>query len=119
MGRTGSGMAKRVVKRLVISAAVVLAVVELAPARAQQALVSMTPNNTPLAFGMDAQQVSLALGTPLNYVSGRRGNEMYLALPNVKGAALSYRNDGLYLQFRRGKLEGWKGDWRANRPYPW
>jgi hypothetical protein len=118
MGRTGSGMAERVVKRLVISAAVVLAVTELAPARAQQVLAP-APNNTPLAFGMDVQQVSMALGTPLNYVRGRRGNELYLALPNVKGAALSYRNDGLYLQFRRGKLEGWKGDWRANRPYHW
>jgi hypothetical protein len=41
---------------------------------------------------------------------------MFLALPNVKGSALSARRDGLYLQFRRGKLEGWKGDWGTNRP---
>jgi hypothetical protein len=80
------------------------------PARAQQA------NNTPLAFGMDADQASQVLGTTLIYVRGRPGNEMFLALPNVKGSALSDRRDGLYLQFRRGKLEGWKGDWGTNRP---
>ncbi len=82
----------------------------LSSAHAQQA------NNTPLAFGMDTQEVSRALGTTLVYVKGRPGNEMFLALPNVKGSALSDRRDGLYLQFRRGRLEGWKGDWGTNRP---
>ena len=80
------------------------------PATAQAA------NNTPLAFGMSVDDASAALGTSLVYVRGRPGNEMFLALPNVKGAALSDRRDGLYLQFRRGKLEGWKGDWGT--PYP-
>ena len=73
-------------------------------------------NNTPLAFGMNAEEVSRALGTTLVYVRGRPGDEMFLALPNVKGSALSDRKDGLYLQFRRGKLDGWKGDWGTNRP---
>lgn len=82
-------------------------------ARAQQVSV---PNNAPLFFGMSVEQVSLVLGTTLNYVGGRPGDEVYLALRNVKGSALSDRTDGLYLQFRRGKLTGWKGDWRANRP---
>jgi hypothetical protein len=67
-------------------------------------------------FGMNAEQVSQALGAPLNYVRGRPGNELYVALPNVKGATLSYRSDGLYLQFRRGRLSGWKGDWGTMRP---
>jgi hypothetical protein len=87
------------------------------PAQAQQGLVAPAPNNTPLAFGMDPEQASLALGVTLNYVRGRPGDEMYLALPNVKGSALADRHDGLYLQFRRGRLEGWKGDWGTNRPY--
>ncbi|SDT60086.1 hypothetical protein [Bradyrhizobium canariense] len=82
----------------------------LAPAHAQLA------NNTPLTFGMSADEASQALGTQLIYVRGRPGNEMFLALPNVKGSALSDRRDGLYLQFRRGKLDGWKGDWGTNRP---
>jgi hypothetical protein len=82
----------------------------VSPAQAQAA------NNTPLAFGMNVDQVSAVLGTTLVYVRGRPGDEMFLALPNVKGSALSDRRDGLYLQFRRGKLEGWKGDWGTNRP---
>jgi hypothetical protein len=73
-------------------------------------------NNTPLAFGMNVEEASAALGTTLVYVRGRPGDEMFLALPNVKGSALSDRRDGLYLQFRRGKLDGWKGDWGTNHP---
>jgi hypothetical protein len=82
----------------------------LSPAQAQLA------NSTPLTFGMTADQASQALGVQLVYVRGRPGEEMYLALPNVKGSALSDRRDGLYLQFRRGKLAGWKGDWGSKRP---
>ena len=82
----------------------------LSPAQAQVA------NSTPLTFGMTADQASQALGVQLTYVRGRPGEEMYLALPNVKGSALSDRRDGLYLQFRRGKLTGWKGDWGSKRP---
>jgi hypothetical protein len=96
--------------------AVAMAGVMLSPARAQQGTPAAVPNNTPLSFGMDAEQASRALGTPLIYVRGRPGNEMYLALSNVKGSALANRYDGLYLQFRRGRLEGWKGDWGENRP---
>jgi hypothetical protein len=88
----------------------------ISPARAQQGAPVAAPNNTPLSFGMDAEQASRALGTSLIYVRGRPGNEMYLALSNVKGSALANRYDGLYLQFRRGRLEGWKGDWGENRP---
>ena len=86
------------------------------PAAAQQAATAAAPNNTPLSFGMNADTASHVLGTTLIYVRGRPGDEMYLALPNVKGSALSDRKDGLYLQFRRGRLEGWKGDWGSNRP---
>jgi hypothetical protein len=88
----------------------------LSAASAQTVVTATAPNNTPLFYGMKPDEASQALGTPLNYVSGRPGNELYLALANVKGAALSDRNDGLYLQFRRGRLTGWKGDWRSVRP---
>jgi hypothetical protein len=72
--------------------------------------------NVPLVFGMTIDQASIALGVPLNYVWGSPGNELFVALPNVKGATLSKRSDGLYLQFRRGHLTGWKGDWGTIRP---
>jgi len=91
-----------------------LANVSLTPAWSQQ-----SPRGTsgaPLNFGMNAEQASQALGVPLNYVRGRPGDELLLAIPNVKGSALSTRSDGLYLQFRKGRLEGWKGDWEIIRP---
>jgi hypothetical protein len=96
--------------------AVAIAGAAFSPALAQQGTLPV-PNNTPLSFGMHADEASRALGTSLNYVrGGRPGDELYLALPNVKGAALSSRSDGLYLQFRRGRLEDWKGDWGTVRP---
>jgi hypothetical protein len=49
-------------------------------------------------------------------VRGRPGNELLLAIPNVKGSALSIRSDALYLQFRKGRLSGWKGDWGTITP---
>jgi hypothetical protein len=105
---------------VVFGAAAVLTVAiagaTLSPARAQQGAPAPAPKNTPLVFGMDAEQASRALGASLIYVRGRPGNEMYLALSNVKGSALANRYDGLYLQFRHGRLEGWKGDWGENRP---
>ncbi len=89
---------------------VTTATAALSPARAQVA------NDTPLAFGMNVDQASQVLGTTLVYISGRPGDEMFLALPNAKGSALSDRRDGLYLQFRHGRLDGWKGDWGTSRP---
>ncbi|WP_249148315.1 hypothetical protein [Bradyrhizobium jicamae] len=81
--------------------------------RAQQRLGS---NNVPLTFGMTVDQASQALGVPLTYVRGRPGSELFLALSNVKGSILSNRSDGLYLQFGRGHLIAWKGDWGTIRP---
>jgi hypothetical protein len=70
----------------------------------------------PLAFGMSIDEASTALGVPLSYVRGRPGDELLMALPNVKGSALAIRSDALYLQFRRGRLSGWKGDWGTAKP---
>jgi hypothetical protein len=86
-----------------------------APASAQTAFA---PRNAtlPLTYGMSADQASQSLGVPLQYVRGTTGNELLLAVPNIKGAALAIRSDGLYLQFRKGKLTGWKGDWGTIRP---
>lgn len=99
-----------------IVAAVMLAMGGLSPtaAQAQQAAMRASPNL--LTFGMTPDQASQALGTQLYYVRGRPGDELLLALPNVKGASLAMRSDGLYLQFRKGRLTGWKGDWGTIRP---
>ena len=87
-----------------------------APATAQQPtphapFTATLSNNTPLAFGMNAQDAAVALGTPLTYVSGRPGGEILLAVRHQGGSGFFPRNDRLYLQFRGGRLAGWKGDW--------
>ena len=71
-------------------------------------------NHTPLVFGMDVTDVSRALGEPLSYISGRPGDEIYLAIRNIGGSGLFNHYDRLYLQFRNGRLAGWKGDWGHN-----
>ena len=71
-------------------------------------------NNTPLVFGMDVEDASRALGTPLNYIRGRPGDEIYLAFRNIGGSGLFFQKHRLYLQFRKGRLAGWKGDWGHN-----
>ena len=71
-------------------------------------------NTTPLRFGMDAEEAARALGTPLNYVSGRPGEEIYLTFRDIGGSGLFVNKHRLYLQFRKGRLAGWKGDWGHN-----
>jgi hypothetical protein len=105
-------------RKMVFGAAAILAMAMAGVTLSHAQQGPPAPNNTPLSFGMDADQASRALGVPLIFVRGRPGNEMYLALANVKGSALANRKDGLYLQFRHGRLSGWKGDWGENRPVP-
>jgi hypothetical protein len=76
--------------------------------------VATLSNNTPLAFGMDQQQAANALGTPLTWIRGRPGDEIYLAFRDIGGSGFFNRKDRLYLQFRRGRLAAWKGDWGRN-----
>jgi hypothetical protein len=109
--------------RPMASAAAVLMIAlagRASPAGAQQMAPFAAPrppftatlsNNTPLVFGMGAQDASHALGAPLNYISGRPGEEIILAVRHVGGSGFFPRDDRLYLQFRRGRLAGWKGDW--------
>jgi hypothetical protein len=78
------------------------------------AFTATLSNNTPLAFGMDVEQTSRALGQPLQYVSGRHGEAIYLALRNLGGSGLINHHDRLFLQFRRGRLTGWKEDYGRN-----
>ncbi|MBR0958405.1 hypothetical protein [Bradyrhizobium japonicum] len=80
----------------------------------RQPFVVTLSNNTPLAFGMDAEQTARALGQPLQYVRGRPGNEIYLALRNIGGSGLIPYRHRLFLQFRHGRLAGWKEDYGEN-----
>jgi hypothetical protein len=69
-------------------------------------------NIWPLAFGMTPQDVADALGSPLVYVRGRPGSEIFVTARDA-GIPSFYRgSERIYLQFRRGRLTGWKKDWR-------
>ncbi len=113
-----------VVRRLAqIASVVAVFLAPLAPAGAQQWIPGAVPrapfvatlsNNTPLAFGMDISDASQALGGPLDYVSGRPGEEIFLAIRNVGGSGLLDHHDRLFLKFRKGRLTGWKADWGHN-----
>ena len=48
----------------------------------------------------------------------RRGSEIYLA-SGPAGIPGAYPTDfGIALQFRNGRLTGWKKDWQLRRPWP-
>jgi hypothetical protein len=68
-------------------------------------------NTTPLVFGMGADDAARALGTPLQYISGRPGDEIFLTFRQIGGSGLFPRSDRLFLQFRAGRLTGWKADY--------
>lgn len=108
-------------KQTLLAAGAMALVAMPGPAPAQQPVfpprlpfVKTLSNNTPLAFGMDADETARALGQPLQYVRGRRGNEIYLALRNLGGSRLIPYRHRLFLQFRHGKLAGWKEDYGEN-----
>jgi hypothetical protein len=111
--------------RWLAAAGLLFVAISAMPASAQQFAPQSAPpfsppftatlsNNTPLVFGMGEEDAARALGAPLNYISGRPGDEIYLAIRDIGGSGFFNRKDRLYLQFRRGRLAGWKGDWGRN-----
>lgn len=82
--------------------------------RSELSFPATLSNTAPLAFGMPADAAARALGVPLAWVSGRRGNEIYLVISDIGGSGFFERRDRLFLQFRHGRLTGWKGDWGRN-----
>ncbi len=97
-----------------------ISVVASAPVAAQPLMPINAPftatlsNATPLVFGMPADAAAQALGVPLTYLKGRPCDEIYLAIRDIGGSGLFPRKDRLFLQFRKGRLTGWKGDWGQN-----
>ena len=69
-------------------------------------------NTTPLVFGMSVAEAASALGVPLAYVRGSPGNEVLAA--ERPSTVYIPREARLFLQFRDGRLSGWKGDWERN-----
>ena len=109
-------MRRRKFRAFVVAAAawpVVAFAQQLAPT-SPQPFTATLENNAPLAFGMSIEEASQALHRRLTYVNGSPGNEVFLATRKDGGSGLVDHSDKLYLQFRDGKLAGWKGDWSRN-----
>src|SRR5438045_8602834 len=97
--------------RFAVGLCLLAASLALEPATAQQSAANTMPRNpsftatlsntTPLVFGMDVKGVSRALGQPLSYISGRAGDEIYLAFRNNGGRGLLNHDDRQSMQLRK------------------
>jgi hypothetical protein len=67
--------------------------------------------NDPLVFGMSRDQVARVVEAPLIYLSGRRGSERYLVERAATVPGFYPVDARIVLQFRSGKLTGWRRDW--------
>jgi len=68
--------------------------------------------NDPLAFGMTPDEVARVVDAPLIYLSGPRGSERYLIERMASVPGLYPVGTHIVLQFRRGRLTGWRRDWQ-------
>ena len=72
--------------------------------------------NDPLVFGMTRAQVEHVVAAPLVYLSGARGSERFLVERPASVPGFYPVDTSIVLQFRRGRLTGWRRDWQM-RPY--
>jgi len=72
--------------------------------------------NDPLVFGMTKDQVARVIEAPLTYLSGPRDSERYLVERPATVPGFYPVDARIVLQFRRGRLTGWRRDWQM-RPY--
>jgi hypothetical protein len=70
-----------------------------------------------LRFGMTTDEVTAIFGPSLSYVAHGRGSEIYaLRGPApIPGVYPPWVEERLYLQFRQGRLTGWKNEWDARK----
>jgi hypothetical protein len=75
-------------------------------------------NALPLAFGMTPEVAAAALESPLARVNRRRDSDIYYTERTAVATGFIVRERRhLWLQFRRGRLTGWRYDW--DRPTAW
>jgi hypothetical protein len=68
--------------------------------------------NDPLVFGMTRAQVERVVAAPLVYLSGARGSERFLVERPATVPGFYPVDTSIVLQFRRGRLTGWRRDWQ-------
>lgn len=69
------------------------------------------PNTAPLELGMTPAAASAALGVPLEPIAGRPGSEVFVARLPAATPGITPVDGLVYLQFRKGRLTGFKRDW--------
>ena len=74
--------------------------------------------NDPLVFGMTTAEVERVVQTPLVYLSGARGSERFIVERMSSVPGIYPVDTRIILQFRRGRLTGWRRDWQM-RPHWW
>jgi hypothetical protein len=88
-------------------AALALAVLVLVAPRANAG----SPND-PLIFGMTPAEVEQTVQAPLIYLSGSRGSERFVIQRMSTVPGIYPVDTRIVLQFRRGRLTGWRRDWQ-------
>jgi len=70
-----------------------------------------------LRFGMTPDEVTAAFGTSPSYVARGRDSEIYMVRQPapIPGVYPPWVEERLYLQFRHGRLTGWKNEWDARK----
>jgi len=69
-----------------------------------------------LAFGMTKDEVAAGARRADSYLRGAR-REVFIVQQSANIPWYFPSQERLYLQFRRGRLTGWKGDWQIQRPW--
>ncbi|RAI38495.1 hypothetical protein [Rhodoplanes roseus] len=74
------------------------------------------PNTAPLELGMTPPAVAAALGVPLEPISAYRGtspagSDVFVARLPAATPGLTPVDGLVWLQFRKGRLTGYKRDW--------
>ena len=75
-------------------------------------------NTLPLVFGMTPQDAAIALGVPLQYLSGPPRAEIYATLRPAGIPGFYPSDEGVVMQFRRNKLTGWRKTWQLRSLWP-
>jgi len=70
-----------------------------------------------LRFGMTTDEATAIFGTSMSYVARGRDSEIYAvrAPAPIPGVYPPWVEERLYLQFRQGRLTGWKNEWDARK----
>ena len=76
-------------------------------------------DTAPLAFKMRPQDAANALGVPIHYLRGRGGSKVFATVRTIPVPRAYPVDEAIALQFRNGRLTGWKQDWRLRRPWPY